>query len=404
MKRRIIAVLAMVAVIASLLVGFTGCMQATPTSTMTITSLEGAGERSFVFAIPADKDAVANDPDEDGWVGYSVYNNSSYFPQGYQALADYLMQKLGSDYKITVDESGVDNVLITLTYSFTSVADYTAKTKALVTEKRWTDCKFKDPAIYIEKIDENYVEEEESVVSTESTEATESTDDTEATESTESAVEEEKEEKLDLYLLETDAQHIGDLRYTFVESKFISSAVCIALTELVACQDAVDAGVFAPYGDSKKNEFCKPKNPEEHDLYNLAFPSNILTTNAAARTYTFMDVTYEETQGGDGIIACYVADEGQATTDPLSGGRLSLGSKPQYTIKDYLEYQNAEDTEYYTNLPGSGLGLGLILGIVGGVVGVAAIVVVVIAVIKKKNADDDDYEDDDDDDEEEDEE
>ncbi len=392
MKKRIIAAVLAIGLVVTMLVAFTGCQTATSSSMMTITSLEGAGTRTFTFQIAADKEAVANDPDENGVVTYQTFNNSTYFPLGYQAMCDYIEEKLGSDYTVTVDESAVDYVYINLTYSFTNIEDYVAKTKALVTEERWTKSKFADPKIYVERLDETYfeTEEAESVVS----EATEDTA-SDATEDTASVAEEAEEEEVERRSLDTDAGNEGKIRYTFVESKFIASAVCIRLCELVATQEAVDAGVFAPYGDSKKNKYCVE---EDFDLWNLAFPSNILDTSCT-RSYKFMDYEYEETKGLDGIIAWYVDDNGQELTEPLPAGTLSLGSKPGWTISDYLEYQNDEETDYYTNLS-SDVPVGLIIGIIAAVVVVGVVVVVVIAVVKKKQDDDDEYEDDDDEDDE----
>lgn len=372
MKKRILAAVLAIGILAVMLVSFTSCQQATSSSLMTITSLEGAGSRTFTFKIAADKEPVAKDPDENGVVTYDTFNNSTYFPQGYQALCDYVATKLGSDYSVTLDDSAVDYYYINLTYSFTNIADYIAKTKALMTEERWTKCKFTDPTIYIERLDSTYFSEEPAV--------------------------DENGEKLDRRSLDTDVGNEGKIRYTFVESKFISTAVAMRLCELVACQDAVDAGVFAPYGDSKKNSYCVEG---DFDTWNLAFPDNILDTSVT-RSYKFMDYEYEETKGLDGMIAWYVDDNGQEVTEPLKSGSLSLGSKPGWSISGYLDYHNAEDTDYY-NLPAD-TPWGLIIGIIVAAVVVIGGVIVAIAIIKKKKDEDDEYEDDDDDDDEDDDE
>ena len=209
---------------------------------------------------------------------------------------------------------------------------------------------------------------------------------------------------------------------------------------------AAEAGVLDPYGDSYKNADAKAKFKEsgekdfdEHaDTWHLANPTAVCDPNGP-RTYTFGDVTVEETSGLDGMVSFYVdATEGNWTVTDVatflkegqSGDELYMGDDGLYvltkkegvaddavwSLDNYtkslvmLGTKNADSTDVKAGeegdlrafRPAGGFPTWIIFVIVGVVV-VAAAVVVVAVVFKKKSAEDDDeYEDDDDDEDDED--
>jgi hypothetical protein len=125
MKRNV-GVLAIFAMVAVLL---TGCWAGEVYSTLTITSEAGAGTK--VVYIEVLKDHVQK-PDNNG----TVDDNSQYFPNGMQAVADWLKENVPAGFTVELKETE-DMHVYSISYSFTDIADYNAKTKQLIGEERW---------------------------------------------------------------------------------------------------------------------------------------------------------------------------------------------------------------------------------------------------------------------------
>ena len=408
MKKKLLALclaLATIVIMAS-------CARAEVTTNLTIKSMEGAGTKTISFKIHKDADTVIEETtNEDGTVqrSYTIYNNSTYFPKGYAAFMDWYIGTLPAEDKFyyEIDEaSDPDYLFINFKYDFTTYEDYAKKTRHLAGEERWTKSAFVDPQLFVYKV----------------------------------------EDPLDV--------HYNDLAIIYGESNFTTQACVSTMLENAISQAAVDAGVYAPYGDAGDNPDCKANYKDNHgisdetkvdetfkeyaDVQYHGVPSNVsaITGNA---TYVFepFNDEYTETKAGDAMRMFYVPDDGTYTLTDVTPflpegateGKLYCDGSYLYVLTANEE-EPAEDAAWIDGftkkkitlgkkttdrvdpegefgvLEGKNLGLGggkfpwLIVGIAGGVVVIAAVIVIVAVVLKKKNEADDDDEDDDEDEEE----
>lgn len=368
-----------------LFVLLTGCQSATVEANLEFTDKSGAGSKTITFVIPQDGETVVTTKDELDDQGrtqyeYAIYNNSTYFPKGYQAFADFVVSKLPENgYTATVREDA-QYVYIDFAYSFTSFADYAKKTKDLMGE-RWEKGAFVDPQLYVTK-----VEDEESV-------------------------------------------NFGKYELTFAESKHLTNACVYNLLEIGICDEAVQQGIYAPFGNAFENPDCKDMYRDYYATngfnnfaitYFMGVPGNVCA-ESADRTYKFEDVEYEELQGNDGMISIYITEAeanslGITVTDPMPAilGKTTVKAQTPMEVDEegnVVQYKNGDGNMedkcvFIKYIPQSNTTL--IVIIVVAVVVVAAAVVVVAIIMKKKNDeyddDDDDEEDDEDEDEDDDEE
>ena len=149
----------------SLLLILTSCVESKTTSALTLSSLEGAGTKTITFSIPKDAPTkTETKTNDDGSISteYTIYNNSTYFPKGYGAFADWVIAQLPAEdgFRYEIDESDAENVLINFSYDFTSFEDYAKKTKDLMGEERWNASSFMNPQVVVTEIkdpsDSNY--------------------------------------------------------------------------------------------------------------------------------------------------------------------------------------------------------------------------------------------------------
>ena len=339
----------------------TGCVQATTESTLEFTDLNGAGTKTIVFLIPQDGETVVetgtNDEGETTYE-YTIYNNSSYFPQGYEAFAEWIIAQLPDNgYTYSIDKSDASNIKLSFSYSFTSFEDYTAKTKALMGDERWEASKFVEPQLYVSKVED-----------------------------------------------ESDDNY-GKLKITYAESRYMNSSCVSRILEIGFSVEAAEAGVFAPYGDCFENGDCKnmyrdnaadgESFREYADVQFLAQPSNVCDVKGD-RTYILNGATYTEKLGEDGQVSIYVEDDGTwQVTDPIpdSLGTIANANSPQ----DPTIEVDGEEVSALTRFAPEGIATWVIIVIVAAVVVVAAVIIIAV-VVKKKN---DSYEDDDEDEDEE---
>lgn len=370
------------AAVVGLFVLLTGCRQATADTTLKFTDKNGAGTKTITFTIPQDGETVITQKEEldnQGRVQYDfeIYNNSTYFPKGYQAFADFVVSKLPDNgYTATVREDA-KNVYIDFTYSFTSYADYAKKTKEL-TGDRWEEGNMVDPQLYVKKITD-----------------------------------------------EADA-NFGRYEVVFAESKYLAKISVYKLLEIGFCDEAVQQGVFAPFGDCFENPDCKKMYKDTYATEPfvdfcitqfMAKPDNVLDDKTIGRTYIMEDgEPYEENLGEDGMITFYLTEAEAASLGITETAEMpdSLGKTPSgrknpplldeegnVVMKKNNEGKMVEVCVFEQYAPQSNSSL-LIIIIVAAVV-VAAAVVVVAVIIKKRNDEYDDDDDDEDDDEDEDE-
>lgn len=256
-----------------------GCEKADVTSTLVITNDAGAGHKTITFAIPADRETVVDTGTNNG-VEYHIYNNSTYFPKGYEAFCDWILARLpDKGYTYEIREEDASFVYIDVKYSFDSFEEYAQKTRALMGEERWDKCDFFTPGLLVSRVedpgDNNY----------------------------------------------------GRIRVTFAESKYMTAGCADRLMEIGICQEAVDEGVLAPYGDSFKNKDCRQMfidyDPSEDTfeefakVYYLAKPGEVCN-NVGDRTFVYGDVTYTEKLGNDAMVSVYHDDDGSYTLTDLS--------------------------------------------------------------------------------------
>ncbi len=384
----------------------TGCVGGEATSKVTFSSLEGAGTKTIEFAIPQDAATeVTEGTNDEGEITheYTIYNNSSYFPQGYKAFADFVVGKLPAEdgFRVEVDESNPSDVIIRFSYDFTSFEDYAKKTKDMMGEERWNASSFVAPQVVV-------------------TEVKDPADD-----------------------------NFGKLKVTYVESHYMTASSICRLLELGFTAEAAEAGVFAPYGNAYKNadaaakfkESGEDEKDEHYDTWHLANPSAVCEPSGD-RTYVFNGVEVVEAGGLDGMVSFYadpsegkwtVTDVAAFLKDGQTGDELYAGEDGLYVLTKKADV--AEDAAWsldnYTKTlvmlgtknagaqdakageegdlrafrPTSSFPTWIIFVIIGVVVAAAAVVVVAV-ILKKRDADDedDDEDEDEDDDEDEDEE
>lgn len=251
-----------------------GCVSATCTSSLVIENPEGGGTRTMTFKIHKDKESVfyakQKSNGELDITDFTIYNNSTYFPKGYKAFADYVASQLPNEgYTVAVDESDGDYVKITLSYSFASFEEYTEKTKALMGEDKWEEGAFVAPQLYVSRITNE------------------------------------------------ESENYGKLALTFAESVGIGHAIMAELVELGFSTAAVEAGVLSPFGDSFINPDCRfvyeanvgTDYPfRDYAVRFLALPSQVCNMSSSGY-YSFMGK--EPTRISDSVqITCYVEDDG----------------------------------------------------------------------------------------------
>lgn len=252
-----------------------GCVSATCTSSLVIENPEGSGTRTMTFKIHKDKESVfyakQKSNGELDITDFTIYNNSTYFPKGYKAFADYVASQLPNEgYRVAVDESDGDYVKITLSYSFASFEEYTEKTKALMGEDKWEEGAFVAPQLYVSRITNE------------------------------------------------ESENYGKLALTFAESVGIGHAIMAELVELGFSTAAVEAGVLSPFGDSFINPDCRFIYEEEvgntdypfrdYAMKFLALPSQVCNMSSSGY-YSFMGK--EPTRISNSVqITCYVEDDG----------------------------------------------------------------------------------------------
>lgn len=105
-----------------------GCQEGMISSSVNITSREGAGTKTIYVDIYKDS---AKSPSYDG----TVDNNSKFMPAGVTGVADKIKSSCKlSGVTVKTDDKG-DFERISISYSFTSIADYNAKMKKLADGK-----------------------------------------------------------------------------------------------------------------------------------------------------------------------------------------------------------------------------------------------------------------------------
>lgn len=254
-----------------------GCVSATCTSSLVIENPEGSGTRTMTFKIHKDKESVfyakQKSNGELDITDFTIYNNSTYFPKGYKAFADYVASQLPNEgYTVAVDESDGNYVKITLSYSFASFEEYTEKTKALMGEDKWEEGSFVAPQLYVSRITNE------------------------------------------------ESENYGKLALTFAESVGIGHTIMAELVELGFSTAAVEAGVLSPFGDSFINPDCRfvyedftyplsdSSSFRDYAVRFLALPSQVCNMSSSGY-YSFMGK--EPTRISDGVqITCYVEDDG----------------------------------------------------------------------------------------------
>lgn len=121
------------------LLTFSGCWAGETTGNMTIKSEKGMGSKTVTFTILKD---TSNKPDGSG----KVADNSKYFPQGISAVTTWLQSNVPSGYKVDFSEKA-DRYVYSITYTFNDIADYNAKTKALIGSANWSKYKLSDATL-----------------------------------------------------------------------------------------------------------------------------------------------------------------------------------------------------------------------------------------------------------------
>ena len=202
MKKKLLALLLVLSVCLTL----ASCMQVETESYLLLTDLSGRGARVFTFYIPKDRETVV---DENGT--YSIYNNSTYFPQGLEAFMEWTLARMPEgDFTYSIDETNEpEYTLVHVSYTFSSFEEYVQKTRLLVGEERWTKAKYIDPQCFVYEV------------------------------------------------ADPSDEHYGMTAVTYAESHFIAKACMNSMLEFALCKEAVDAGVYAPYGDSFENPDCR---------------------------------------------------------------------------------------------------------------------------------------------------
>lgn len=139
LHRIIACVLAALAVAAAVLCG--GCYAAYEKAYLTVSSVQGAGERRIdCFFI---RDGFVHPDSPAG----GTHNNDTYFPQGVQAAVDWLAGQMdGEIFSLTLEDRDDGFHVVTLSYSFDSVEDYNAKTALLASYGDGADAARVQPA------------------------------------------------------------------------------------------------------------------------------------------------------------------------------------------------------------------------------------------------------------------
>jgi hypothetical protein len=114
--------------LSSMLILLSGCYYSHVTSVMCIQNDQGAGRKTIYMDLIKDG---ANDPS-----GNPVSGNEDFLPQGPEAVADWLEQHVPPGFETGLIEEE-DRYVFYISYSFTDVDDYNAKTKLLIGAARW---------------------------------------------------------------------------------------------------------------------------------------------------------------------------------------------------------------------------------------------------------------------------
>ena len=140
--------ISVVLVLTFVLLTFSGCWAGETTGSMAINSEKGKGSKTITFTIL--KDHVKK-PDNNG----NVDDNSKYFPQGMGAVTTWLKSNVPADHKVEFSDKA-DSYVYSITYTFNDIAEYNAKTKALVGNASWSALKLTDATIAAVEKDGSY--------------------------------------------------------------------------------------------------------------------------------------------------------------------------------------------------------------------------------------------------------
>ncbi len=124
--------ISVVLALALLLIAASSCDAGRVRSTMQITSVSGAGTKTITCDVLKDETDIPEYP------GSPVTNNMVYFPQGMEAARALLQANAPEGFTIALSEEA-DKYVFTITYDFSSIADYNAKTKLLIGSSRWSE-------------------------------------------------------------------------------------------------------------------------------------------------------------------------------------------------------------------------------------------------------------------------
>lgn len=131
--------------LAIVMVLLAGCYQGVVTSEMSITSIEGSGTKTIRCDIYKDH---AQKPDGTGLVADNFSGDNPYFLKPIEDVVAFLNSKAPEGVVISMEEQP-DKYVLSFTYSFENLAEYNAKTKALVGENLWTASEMSNAEIVV---------------------------------------------------------------------------------------------------------------------------------------------------------------------------------------------------------------------------------------------------------------
>ena len=367
-----------------LTVVFCSCEKANVTSEVVITSEAGAGTRTIVFSFPEDKKTEI-ETDANGGMNYHIYNNETYFPKGVEAFANFIAERLPKEggYTFETRLSATSEIEIAVSYSFANFDEYAKKTKLLMGAERWEKASFATPQVFVTRVNDP-----------------------------------------------ADAD-FGKLRVTYAESHYFTAACVAGIMEVGFCQEAVDAGLLLPYGDSFDNPDCRQMfidyKPSEKtfeafaDVYYLTGADRACEETVKERRYTYLDQTFTTVRGDEGLVSFCVLDDGTKTlTDPtpwLGGkeGELYVDAEGVWalTLKEGVEDDGVWSLDDFdktkvvlgkkapsaaeATLTAPKKAKSPLVWIIVGALAAAVAAAVIVVVIKKRSAEEEDDEDDEED-------
>jgi LPXTG-motif cell wall-anchored protein len=123
-----------------------GCYAAQVTSELNITSPTGAGTKTIAAEVLKDE---ADHPTD---AGQKVTDNSKFFPNGVEPVVQWLKDNVPEGFTVDlIDKS--DRWIFTISYSFTDINDYNAKSKLLMGADRWEKEEVADTVLTAEAVD-----------------------------------------------------------------------------------------------------------------------------------------------------------------------------------------------------------------------------------------------------------